>query len=144
MYRPQAALQPGNRGRRGSEASRRDFTFSKALIEGLFLRDQFGAVRLRGGAHLVENRLDIAALCFGQAKLCRKRQHVHRAGIAVQLGRLCHAHSLALAQSGNVLVRQSFDRALLLPGIGGIGGRRRSREHTGGKGQLENANFHGF
>lgn len=43
MHRPQAALQLGNCGRRSGEPVRRNFTFGKELVEGLFLRDHLAA-----------------------------------------------------------------------------------------------------
>ena len=65
MHQPEPTLQLRNGGRRGSEAIRRDFTFGKELIEGLFLRDQLAAKRLGRCAHAIKNRLYIVPLAFG-------------------------------------------------------------------------------
>jgi hypothetical protein len=84
----------------------------------LFLRDQLGAERLRGDAHAIEDRLHVTSLGFRQRESRRELQHVRRAGVAVQLGGFGHPHPLALAQRGDVVVRQRLDAAVLLPGIG--------------------------
>ena len=62
MHRAQAALQLGNGRRLGGKAIWCDFARGKELVEDLFLRDQFAAERLRGGAHAVKDRLHIAVL----------------------------------------------------------------------------------
>jgi len=64
MHRPQSTLQFGNCRRRAGEAIRRNLTFGKELVEGLFLRYQLAPERLGGGAHALENSPHLALLCF--------------------------------------------------------------------------------
>jgi len=97
MHRSQAALQLGNSGRLGREAVRRDFAFGKKLVENPFACNQNRAEWFGGGAHALEDHRHFASLAFAKPELRVERQHMHRAGIPIQLGGLRHPHPLALA-----------------------------------------------
>jgi hypothetical protein len=91
---------------------------AELTIELRLLRNEFVAERNGLGPHRREQTLHLRSLLVGQRQRIRQFEHVHRPGIAVELGRKRETHAAARPQVADLLVGQCLDRPSLETRIG--------------------------
>ena len=82
------------------------------------MRNELVTERNGLGPHRHEQVLHLCPLLVGQRQRIRQFEHVHRPGIAVELGRQRQTHAAARPQVGELLLGQGLDRPNLETRIG--------------------------
>jgi len=86
-------------------------------VEMALVLNNLSAERLRLGKHGFAEVLGLHALVHRQSERVGKFQHVKRAGVAVEFGRLGHPHPSTFQQVGDVVGREGRRVLTLIVGV---------------------------
>ena len=117
MCPPQRCVRGADCTRGDRQACRGNRPIGELFIQIGFLHNQLLTERYRFGLHGGDELLHFRPLLVRQIKRVGKLQHMHRAGISVDLGRERQAHAAARPQVGDLLLRQRLDRSRFKTGI---------------------------